>query len=78
MINEIANKHLMSVVVEEEDGIYTTKFIVHGGTVNEFTFGTDEEEAKRKTATLVDGVIQGLEFIQNTVREQYTEAEDGE
>ena len=67
----------MSVVVEKNDeGVFITKFIVHGGTVNAFTFGTDEAEAQAKTAMLVDSMIQGLEFVQNTVREQYGEAED--
>ncbi len=68
---------LMSVkVLKNEEGNYVTKFIVHGGTVNEFTFGPDEDEAKSKTAMLIDGVIQGLEFVQNTVREKYSEADD--
>jgi len=73
----IIDEALMSVKVEcNEEGVYSTKFIVSGGTVNEFTFGLDEEEAKAKTAMLTDGIIQGLEFVQNQVREQYSRAED--
>ena len=68
---------LMSVkVTVNEAGVYTTSFIVPGATVNEFTFGTDEGEAKAKTAMLVDSMKQGLEYIQNVVREQYGKAED--
>ena len=71
----IADDALMSVRVEvSEAGIYVTKFIVHGGTVNEFTFGTDEEEAKAKTNMLIDSMQQGLEFVQETVRNQYETA----
>ena len=73
----IVEEALMSVKVEcNGAGVYSTKFIVSGGTVNEFTFGVDEDEAKAKTAMLTDGIIQGLEFVQNTVREKYGNAED--
>lgn len=77
-VNEaiILEEALLSVKVECNEGVYSTKFVVSGGTVNEFTFGSDEEEAKRKTKMLTDGIIQGLEFVQNTVREQYGQAED--
>ena len=73
----ILEEALMSVRVEvNEAGIYTTKFTVPGGTTNEFTFGTDEDEAKAKTAMLMSGITQGLEFVQDTVRDQYGEAEN--
>ena len=77
MSKVIIDEALMSIKIEVDDeGIHTAKFIVHGGTVNEFTFGTDEDEAKGKVAMLTDGIVQGLEFVQNTVREQYSNAED--
>lgn len=73
----IVEEALLSIKIEVNPaGIYSTKFIVHGGTVNEFTFGLDEDEAKSKTSVLTDGMIQGLEFVQQTVRDNYEQAED--
>ena len=77
MSKVILEEALMSVKIEiNDEGVYTTKFIVSGGTVNEFTFGTDEGEAKRKTAVVMDGMLQGLEYVQNTVRDEYGKKED--
>lgn len=60
---------------KDEEGVWTTKFTVRNGTVNEFTFGTDEVEAQKKTAMLLDGIVQGLEFVQQSVRDNYAQAE---
>lgn len=77
---KLVEEALMSVVVvkDNEAGNYLTRFIVHseGGTVNEFTFGMDEDEAKSKTAHLVQNILLGLEYIQGQVRETYADAED--
>jgi len=72
MIEEI----LMSVKIDKnEDGMWTTQFRVHseGGTINEFTFGKDEEEAKVKTNHLVQNILLGLEYVQGQVQEAYAE-----
>lgn len=66
----------VKVVKRPEDGVFTVEFKVPGGTVNEFVFGTDEGEAKAKVAMLIDSMKQGLEYIQDRVREIYSEAEE--
>lgn len=72
-IKTILKQSLFRVeVLRNEEGKYGAQFIIPGGTINEFIFGEDEEEAKAKTAQLILSYNQGLEFVQSEIQNSYS------
>ncbi len=67
---------LMSMKVECIDGDYTVSVKAEQGSTNSWSLGKDEAIAKGRVSTIMNSYLQGLEFIQEQVREAFAEAED--
>ena len=72
----VAETALMSYKVEQVEEEYIIKVTVHGKSVNEWTLGTNEEIAQSKAKTLVDTYMNGLEYVQEQVRNVFAEQEN--
>ncbi len=64
-----------SVSNSKKDG-YKVSVKVHGRTVNTWSLGHNEEIAQSKTTTIVETYLNGLEFVQDNVRDIFTEESD--
>lgn len=77
MTKIIENEPLMSYSVNQTEDGYIITVKAHGRTVNEWNLGFNEEVAQSKTATIVETYLNGLEFVQNQVRDVFAQAEEG-
>lgn len=67
---------LMSYTVEQTTEGYIILVKAHGRTINEWNLGLDEDTARSKVATIVETYLNGLEFIQDQVRDVFSGAEN--
>ncbi len=71
-IKVIDSQPLMDYSVVQTSEGYILKVKVLERTVNEWNLGLNEEVAQAKASTLVETYRNGLEFLQNQVREIYS------
>ncbi len=67
---------LMTAVVELVDGEYVLKVRVPTRSINEWTLGKDEAIAKGKASNILSSYTNGLEFVQEQVRNVFSEEEE--
>jgi len=67
-MNVIKDEPLMSYSVEKTEEGYITSVKVHGKSVNSWNLGLNEEVAQSKTSTIIETYTNGLEFVQENVR----------
>jgi len=66
---------LMKAIVECVKGEYILKVTVPNRSVNEWTLGKDEGVAKARASKILTSYTNGLEFVQEQVREVFSEEE---
>lgn len=70
--NIIDSQPLMDYSVTQTAEGYILKVRVFERTVNEWNLGLNEEVAQSKASTLIEMYRDGLEFLQDQVRETYS------